>query len=225
MSEIPTVPEADEVFELPRVQLTGDDPNALADLYSIRDDIIFAFNCVHAYISIVESNQDRSSYEAEYSLTRQSLWNSSIISYRRAFKSGKALITPKTSRFSLDGLVASFNEDQRRVHDELLETASQHVAHRVGPREQAQIFAFLAPRDQAPEVRGVSGLNLTMVGPIIESAHEMATLCGRVLEALDSAIDARETALLNNARTRDINDLYAKAVTGPPAVQQGPTTG
>lgn len=92
------------------------------------------------------------------------LWNAGVISYPRAFSSGRGHLAPKASRFRLDQAVQGWlTEEQRKVHEDVREIASQHVAHRGGEHEGAVGAVFLAPPPQDRAVMGVGNLGAHML--------------------------------------------------------------
>jgi hypothetical protein len=87
---------------------------------------------------------------------RAALWSAAVISYRRAFNSGKALGQPQAPRLKIpDDWTKSLKQAQRNAHDEVLVIANKHVAHRVGDHEVGGVRALLAPPPEPREVVGI----------------------------------------------------------------------
>jgi hypothetical protein len=113
--------------------IDGTSASKLSDLDSLMRDVTFARRCVKTYLDWTgpESPQDE-----QGQVIRAALWSAAVISYRRAFNSGKALGQPQAPRLKMpDDWTKSLKQAQRNAHDEVLVIANKHVAHRVGDHE------------------------------------------------------------------------------------------
>lgn len=201
-----------EQVEMPQVALSGPGPSTLADLYSQARDLSFAAACMRECRKIAASNDQ---VVESATPVPQALFNAGLISYRRAFNSGRAHLMPKKSRFSLsDVLLQALSTEQRTVHYEMLKTANGHIAHRVGEGEDARVVALLAPAPQDREVVALGSLSLQFMGPTEEFASDAIALCEFALNVLQTGINQRTEALLDSLReTTDIDALYEQSST------------
>ncbi len=163
-------PPGNPVF-FPQTGLSGPLPGAIADLDSIARDIAFTRNCADSYLasfSAVPQDDDA------VTLTRQALWFAGVISYRRAFTSGRGHLVAKGSRIQFkDAWKEVLDQQQQSAHDEVLQQANQHIAHRVAEHEGAVVVGILAPPPQPKAVAGVGTMLAVYVGPTAELAQQL----------------------------------------------------
>jgi hypothetical protein len=125
---------------------------------------------------------------------RAALWSAAVISYRRAFSSGKALGQPQAPRLKIpDDWTKSLKQAQRNAHDEVLVIANKHVAHRVGAHEMGGVRALLAPPQEPREVVGI----VSALGHVSEPAEHLPELLLQVCDVLIEKISRMKDELSN----------------------------
>ena len=144
-----------------------------------------------------------------------------MISYRRAFSSGKAHAQPQASRLKIpDDSTNSLNHDQLAAHEQILTIASKHVAHRVGDHEVGGARALLTPPPQPREVIGID----TALGHVSEPAEHLPEpliqICDVLIETISGIRDKLAEKTLAHLRQQDVNPLYDAAV-GPIRLPKG----
>lgn len=200
---------APEPVPMPQVGIRGQAIGDIADLHSIIADLDFARECAHAYAAPADEHREE--------LKMRALWSAGIISYRRAFGSGRALLVDQGRRPRLDTqLVALLADEQRTVHEQVMEMASKHVAHRVGEHEQAAGVAVLEPHPSPRRVVGVGLLRAHMIGPPCEVAQTLSQICTLFMTELQTLADAKSDSLTEHLNaTADLADLYRRASLPP----------
>ena len=149
-----------------RVAVDSEYSATLADLISVRKDIgearTFVVLLVAMPASTHPSPQDQD--------TRAALWKAVVISYRRAFTSGKSFAKGRArSRYPAD-IVVSLSEPDRATHEAILFEADKHVAHRVDDdRKAADVRVVLRPPHD-PQVAGVSWSVFATAEPVMTSS-------------------------------------------------------
>jgi len=205
--------------QLLQAGLTGPDPSKIADLGSIFTDLAFARDTAEGYATLAQDSNDM---EAPGALVAQALWNASVISYRRAFGTGKAMLDKGRTRLRLSrdgvGEAADLSEEQRQAHRLALQLADQHVAHRVGEQDDARVVALLAPPPSPKEIVGVGVFWIRMTGPDPEVAVRLTEVCNWLLGPVQAEIEQRREALLNDLTSRaDLDPYYAAAESPTPS--------
>lgn len=159
-----------------QVGLSGPAAGWLADLGSIVRDLQFAKECASGYSQLM-GNGD--------TLVPHALWNAGVMSYRRAFNAGRGHLVDGGSRPRLDQhLVGILTAEQRAAHDEIYQTANQHVAHRVDSREGATVSVFLYPPPYQMGIAAIGDLGVHMIGPMPELANKLVEIVGVFLQVL-----------------------------------------
>jgi hypothetical protein len=200
---------------LPQKGLSGRLPGAIADLNSISRDIIFTRQCAAGYlVSMPPAPREQ---EAEI-VTRQALWFAGVISYRRAFTSGRGHLVANGSRIQInDQWKEVLNPDQQRVHEQVYVMANQHIAHRVAEHEGAVVTAILAPPPHPRAIVGTGIMLNVFIGPEVGLAEQLITICDVLLELISAEVQRLGAPLLELLQRQDIDGLYANAsVPGQP---------
>ncbi len=193
-----------------QVPLDGPAAGFTADLDSIARDLKFARSCAAAYVA----NEDHEDSE-DHSILLQALWNAGVISYRRATSKGTGHLVTQGKRPRLEKeLVPLLSEEQRQVHEQVMDMADKHVAHRVRDYEQARVVAVLEPPPGERRVVGIGVLGVHMIGPTPEVAQHLAEICALFLDVLSAQAAANNDALTKELNaSADLDELYRAATT------------
>ena len=148
--------------------LKGKMAGNIADLQSLLGDIPFARACAKAYVERIEQDAPAG---PEADLLKRALWTACCISYRRVFAKGKGHLHPQKPRTRPgENFTAALTPEQLEAHNQVLETADKHIAHRVGELEQVRVTALLNPPPLPRAVVGVPTEVVHCVGPGIRRA-------------------------------------------------------
>jgi hypothetical protein len=192
--------------------IDGTSASKLSDLDSLMRDVTVARRCVKTYLDWTgpESPQDEQSQ-----VIRAALWSAAVISYRRAFNSGKALGQPQAPRLKIpDDWTKSLKQAQRNAHDEALVIANKHVAHRVGDHEVGGVRALFAPPPEPREVVGIVSALGHVSEPVEHLPELLLQVCDVLIEKISGMKDELSNAILEGLRQQDVDALYDVAV-GP----------
>lgn len=144
-------------------------------------------------------------------LLQRALWESAVIAYGRCFVSGKGYLRPGAARTKVpENFLDALDEDERRMHREVLEERNQHVGHRVGLQEQAKVILILNPPPGDRAVAGVAVFGVRLLartGEDLATAERVATKLG---ERLGAESHALQETLMADAGQR-LDEWYAKA--------------
>jgi|SRR5271169_1849773 len=203
-------PPGEEEFLVAAID--GTTASKLSDLDSLIRDATFARRCVKTYLAWLEPNSPQDEHGQ---VIRAALWSAGLISYRRAFSSGKALGQPQAPRLKIpDDWTKMLTQAQRDTHDQVLVIANKHVAHRVSDHEVGGVRALLAP---PPEPRDVVGI-VSAVGHVSEPVEHLPELflqvCDVLIEKISGMRDEGFNSTLESLRQQDVDALYDVAL-GP----------
>ena len=203
---------------LPLVPISGTLPAWLADLSSITGDLETAARFLERHMALAAHRTPEGGGDLDTDL--QALWNASVISYRRAWTSGRSLILPKESRPKLaDNIVKHLSENEQATHQKVLDQANKHVAHRVADLEQAQVYLMLAPEGDERGVVGTARLAARFIGPHITDAENALSLFKTVHSVVERELNDLTTGSASALSEEfDIDELYSAWATTP----QGP---
>lgn len=183
--------------------LTGDTPSFIADLRSVETDLRYA---ARLFVMVAELDPD---VDAD---ARQALYDAGAIAYRRGFTSGRSLVTKGQSRTKVpDEIVNSLDSEGRQAHERVLERASTHIAHRVSDEEQGRLILLLSNPAIDHAVQGVTWFTVRFVGPFREEAQKAAETADLMADSIAAVVESIQTQLLESAKQRDIETLYATA--------------
>jgi hypothetical protein len=196
---------------LPQVGLSGPLPGAIADLDSIARDITFTRKCAAVYLATMPPSPGE--HEAQ-AVARQALWFAGVISYRRAFTSGRGHLVAKGSRIQINEQWKEvLSPDQQRAHDKVYVMANQHVAHRVAEHEGVVVTAMLSPPPAQREVLTTGVMLAVMVGPEAGLPELLISICDVLLQLIGAESQRLQHLLLDKLKQEDIDLLYADATT------------
>lgn len=200
-------PESEGV-PIPLVPIIGPLPAWLADLSSIATDLETAARFLERYLALAAHRVPEGGEPLDTDL--QALWNASVISYRRAWTSGRSLVLPKESRPKLaDSIIKHLSADEQATHREVWDQASKHVAHRVADLEQALVYAALAPEGADRGVVGVARMTVRYVGPDLDDAEKAFALYTAVHSIVQRELNDLTTGSTSElSKELDIGSLY-----------------
>ncbi|MEM9200767.1 MAG: hypothetical protein AAGC53_03875 [Actinomycetota bacterium] len=191
---------------IPQVAVRGEQPTVLADLESIKQDLLFACQLATRLLAANPDEDDPILIDA--------MWRASSIAYRRCFTSGRPLAAnTRQGRTRVpDGWLESLDERLAAGHQALLNNADKHVAHRVGDEEQASVLLFLEPTGP----KGVAGHGVfylkqmlpTELPPLLIELS--TTLLGSIQRAQDR-VGSKIVDEANRLSQEEIDDLYRHA--------------
>lgn len=183
-------------------RLDGPQATEYADLRSIEGDLTFAREAFDRSANI-------DVHQADGALVVRALHSAALVAYRRCFTTGRR----RTLREFADRLPAGLKVE----HEQLLEEASRHVAHRVNEYEQTVVSVALVPPPERPRALGINDQVMTRI-----ASEDL----GRALEVIDhlrplvrTRIDALRDELLASVRA-DLAHFYRLA--GAPIGAAGP---
>ena len=203
-------PTGDEIQYL-QLSIQGGSTGAIADLESLAGDIEYARWCAHTYLEGIGPDGPQ---EPEATNFKRALWTACCITYRRVFTNGKGHINPQTPRLKPnDSFTAALTPEQLEAHNEVLETANRHVAHRVNELEQVKIFAVLNPPPLPRAVAGVGRMMIHYVGPTDPAlVQRFITVCDLLLGSTIQERDRLSGEALEAIQQRaDLDQMYADA--------------
>lgn len=207
-----------EGVPVPLVPISGTLPAWLADLSSIAADLETAARFLERHMTLAAHRTPDGGEPLDTDL--QALWNASVISYRRAWTSGRSLILPKESRPKLaDSIVKHLSEDEQAAHQKVWDQASKHVAHRVADLEQAQVYVALAPEGVERGIVGTARLTARFIGPDLADAENALALFKTVHSFVERELNDLTTGSASAlSEDVDIAALYGAWAT----IRQGP---
>jgi hypothetical protein len=197
-----------------QVAIEGPLPGLIADLFSIQSDIQFARHCAAGYLArAYDAGQPAGPDKGpEQSLIAKAMWSAALISYRRAFGSGRGHLVPKAQRFDIKGLREQLlNPEQLEADTHLREMIDQHVAHRVSDLEQVKYLVLLTPPPLPRQVVGVSPMMIHMIGPEAAVAQSLIEICDILLPAIGQQINTFGENQREALNREHIDRLYTEA--------------
>jgi hypothetical protein len=145
---------------------------------------------------------------------RRAIWTTACISYRRVFTSGKGHLNPQTPRLKPnDNFTAALTPEQLEAHNNVLETANRHVAHRVNELEQVLISALLNPPPLPRAIATIGSMIIHYSGPTVELAERFITVCDVLLVGTHQEQGRVTQHALTLLQQRDLDETYAAAET------------
>jgi hypothetical protein len=196
----------------PQVGLSGQLAGAIADLVSLERDVSFARDCALTYAKNAHPIDTPKDDNTRFLC--QAVWAAGAISYRRAFTSGKGHLVKQGSRLKINDRWKDILEPELlAAHGRVMETANQHIAHRVGDEEGVRIVAVLNPPPGPRAVAAIGHMLIHAVGPEPVVAERLTQVCTVLLELIATEKARLEAILLEKLREQDVNQLYAAAET------------
>src|SRR5437868_6386896 len=99
---IVSINEGSDGLPMPQVSIQGPEMSRLADLNSIFMDVALAQRMALRYLDLLPDSEVVAAAVPEEQQTElTALWRAALISYRRAFSSGRALLVKQGSRLRL----------------------------------------------------------------------------------------------------------------------------
>jgi hypothetical protein len=185
------MPETD----LPVVRYQSEEAAELADLISIRMDLLQANQiCERLFHELRASAQDAVLIDA--------LWTAALIRYARCFATGK--------RKPLDlALIANLPGDPLGAHNYYKNQRDKLAAHSVNPFEEAQVgLALSAPTEENRQVVGI----VEFVGRLVSSdeagVKQLGALARELRQRVEEQIAVVKERVLARAKTEPIDALY-----------------
>lgn len=166
----------------------------VTDLESILGDLKFARymagTTLHNMAGMDSGNSDQSA-------AVRGLWSAALISYRRAFATGKSHAVPAASRFDIQGLRDHLlTAEQKATDRQLREFIDKHIAHRAVELEQIKLLVFLNPPPNPRGIMGVGPVTLFGITPSEDVINKLMEIC----DLLISSIDPEIRKMLDNAK-------------------------
>lgn len=191
--------------------LVGDTPSFIADLQSVEADLRYAAR-LFARVASIEPDVDAD--------LRRALYDAGAIAYRRGFTSGRSLVTKGQSRTTVpDEIVNTLDVERRQAHKRVIERANTHIAHRVSAEEQGKLILLLSNPAIDHAVQGVTWFTVRFVGPFKEEAQRASETADLLADSIALVVESVQSQLLESAKQRDIEHLYATAL---PMDREGP---
>lgn len=118
-------------LEFDWIRIKGETPEKLLDILSLEHD----FHAARATCDLFLETENTPSNDG----LRHALWESLVVTYGRAFQSGKG--DSGKSRYRLPPeFLKHLSESQQALHEQDLQVRNQHVAHRVDDREVGIVY-------------------------------------------------------------------------------------
>jgi hypothetical protein len=190
----------------------GDVPSQLADLRSLEADFTLARKSAALWIDADKLLHGGD--EESVKVVRRALWTSAVIAYRRGFTTGKAHLAPKGRPRRLkvpDHWKELLNPQQLEAHEEVLQLANQHIAHRVDEREHMTVSAILTPPPMPRAIAGFAVLSLDRSEPQHDLVERLGQLCTILIKILSDRSEQLFDAFKERVKSRDIDSLYENA--------------
>lgn len=164
-------------------QMGGGESGRVADLLSISNDMFAVVECAEAREDVEEGG-----------VAYRALFQAAIISYARAFKSGKSF-AEKSGRRKAGLLLAGLTDEQLEVHEEVIRMRDKHVAHRVDSDEEVYVLANFSPLGHF-EGLGALSTRMGSSSGLFDGLAELAQiLWGRAGDLASDEMNALEQAL------------------------------
>jgi hypothetical protein len=150
----------------------------------------------------------------------RALWGSAVVAYRRCFTSGRGHGRVKRTRLKVtDELVEALEPELYETHKMALDTANQHVAHRVSDFSQVSISLLMENLPSGPpRIIGIGILSAFLLGPEPGQATNLAKIAGRLEATMADQCGQKQAELLTAANqgdtTRFLPSLRAQVVPG-----------
>jgi hypothetical protein len=206
-------PEAD-TSEYPRAYMHGPAVSLLADIYALEGDIDNAGQFATTLLMLL--GQDPPEGSVEHVLTKAT-WNAALISYRRAFTTGRAHLLDGGSRLNLRDVVEQIvPEEHSATHAELMRLANGHVAHRTDRDLDKISFALvLAPDGSAPRIHSTELLQERWIGPDSEFVASAIELMKIIRNRLTEELRMRVDLFVERVKAEhSMSELYGRSVQG-----------
>ena len=192
------------------VPFTSDAARALADLQSVRKDLEEA----KEYVEQLQAMPFSTHKGEDHAVLRPALSKAVVISYRRAFASGKSFVSKRSRTRYPDTIVDGLSPADQDTHTALLEEANRHVAHRVSDdREHGEVLVTLNPPHD-PGVQGVGWAGLRYGGARDELVAAVSPLCSHLVAELEIEI-ATLTGTVRSEAEAEVDRLYLEAGVRP----------
>jgi hypothetical protein len=129
----------------------------------------------------------------------RSYWGSALVAYRRAFNDGKGFgSVPRRAKLRVPPeLVEALDPGLKSVHEESLENANRHIAHRVNDLSQVKVEIVNDPRGNGKV--GVVILSAFQLGPGPGQALQLSILAGTLESSIGAQVKKRHHELLTEA--------------------------
>ena len=105
-------------------------------------------------------------------------------------------------------MIAGLEPALQQAHEEVIEEANRHVAHRVLEHEAAQVILLLSNPTVGRSVEGVSVFHVRYVGPGTDRARAAAAVAVVLQGFLAGEVEALEEGLIEAAKGEDLDALY-----------------
>lgn len=179
------------------VEINTDEAALLADWLSISEDLKFAQHCLKLLIASSQiSDED---LDMATQVTRQSLWSSALIYYRRCFATGV--------RVRLDSSrIVGLAENAAEYHEWLMNLANKLIAHSVNPFEQMKVGAVIDEQEQT--ILGMAHIHARAVGWQKDGLDQFGRFIGLLRSNLvDPEIEQLNAVALASAQKRPFEEL------------------
>jgi hypothetical protein len=184
--------------------MSGDVAATAADLWSIQQDLAFVVSCCDEMLA--RGGPD----DATPGPIDRALWEAATIAYARSFGSGRGYLVKGRARLKLPlDLVEELQGAQ--LHQQVMETRDQHIAHRVNDAEQARVLAVLAAPPAPKAVEGVIVWGARLVGQSPEHARELRDLATALVKVVSEDLTALQQQLIEWAKQQNLDDAYSRA--------------
>jgi hypothetical protein len=195
--------------------MTGRDVSLMADIYALEGDLEFAGKCAAAHLRLSQYAHPEDSVE---DISSKALWNAALISYRRAFTTGRAHLLTNGSRLNLRDVVEQIVPKERaKTHAELMRLASKHVAHRTDVDLDNISFAIVLTPETAdpPSIHSTELVQERAIG--LDPAFVVSTieLIQLLYKRLGEELQARMDMFSEYVKEQhSMADLYRRSVHG-----------
>ncbi len=198
-----SVQEGDRDEELRLIAYTGPQAPAYLDLWSMRADLLF----------VIEACDRLESYRAASDesdpIVWKALWHAAVVSYGRAFTSGKSHGGGRTPRLKATALINRLDPEMRALHDVIFGERNQHIAHRVDGREAMKAIVVLAPPADQP-----AAVDLFIHGAHVAGggrAGALRALVQRLVDEMNTIGTAAKRSILDEVNENDLAGAYTVA--------------
>lgn len=201
---LPRLSDPDEF----RVILNSETAHALEDNASYERDLRLAGGYLRHYLAAdIEADRD-------FGSPLDAMWTAAFVHYARVFATGVRM----TERPNLEDLT----DDDRELHDYIIDTRNKYVAHSANGFETAQTVIFLVERangERAVTGTAVEQVSLSRISR--ESAVRFAALCDTHVHGL-----RKRARVLTNELTQEVirmgpDRAFALPRYSKPSIDQG----
>lgn len=188
--------------QLPIVEITGPEAKKLASLLAVNADLTASARAATRLGRVLEAIEAGGDVDREdLGHLSEALYTAALISYARAFATGRRSGLSEHDFTGADPLALS-------AHRRFMKIRDQHIAHNVLPFEEVKIGAVLTlPGQGTDEVIGIVEMMIRRQTDAVSGVTNLLILIEMLQTRLSTLIEEQGSRVLDEARALDVRAL------------------